>query len=132
LKAANIPYRDENGEYFDFHSLKHQAASFYGMNPETSEATRQKLTRHKTPAMARRYTHVDEQQQRKAIAALPDLRQASSEAMVQTGTDAEILSKSCFGDGQQYNQCSQWTEKRLDSEVKPRFCNSIEDVNRFK
>lgn len=100
LAAAGIPYQDENGEFFDFHSLKHQAASFFAMNPETSESTRQELTHHQDPKMARHYTHVSEQQQRKAIAGLPDMRRASNEAGVKTGTDGKILLKSCFGSGQ--------------------------------
>ena len=98
LSLANIPYVDDKGEYFDFHSLKHQSASLYAANPETSEATRQELTHHKTPDMARRYSHAFEQKQRRAVNAFPDLTQPSKEvaAQVKTGTDGEILSNSCF------------------------------------
>jgi len=100
LANADIPYVDSNGEYFDFHSLRHQSASLFGMNPDTPEAVRQQLTRHKSPEMARHYTHASEQQQRQAVEALPDLTQPSKEtqAQVKTGTDNEILLKSCFGD----------------------------------
>ena len=93
-----IPYKDSNGKYFDYHSLRHQSASLFGMNPETSEVVRQKLTRHKSPEMARHYTHAFETQQRQAIDALPDLMQSSTQTQVQTktGTDGEILSNSCF------------------------------------
>lgn len=72
LTNAGIPYVDDNGEYFDFHCLKHQSASLYADNPETSETTRQKLTHHKTPAMARRYSKAFEQKQRKAVDAFPE------------------------------------------------------------
>ena len=96
-----IPYKDKDGNYFDFHSIRHQSASLFGMNPNTSEAVRQKLTRHKSPEMARHYTHVFEIQQRQAVDALPDLTQPSTQTQTQikTGTDGEILSNSCFLDG---------------------------------
>ncbi|MCP4608323.1 MAG: tyrosine-type recombinase/integrase [Planctomycetes bacterium] len=97
-----IPYRDKDGNYFDFHSIRHQSASIFGMNPETSEAVRQKLTRHKSPEMARHYTHVFEIQQRQAVDTLPDLMQPSTQTQTQikTGTDGEILPNSCFLDDQ--------------------------------
>jgi integrase len=69
-----IPYVDEHGEYFDFHSLRHQCASLLAMNPETPEAVRQKAMRHKTPAMTRHYSHAFEDQQREAIESMPDRR----------------------------------------------------------
>jgi integrase len=98
-----IPYVDENGEYFDFHSIRHMCASLLGMNPDTPEAVRQQAMRHKSPEMTRHYTHSFEQQHREAIEGLPDLTQPSreSQATARTGTDdrnvtGEILSKSCF------------------------------------
>jgi integrase len=98
-----IPYVDENGEYFDFHSIRHMCASLLGMNPDTPETVRQQAMRHKSPEMTRHYTHSFEDQHRQAIAALPDLNQPSRESQVavKTGTDnmsatGEILSKSCF------------------------------------
>jgi integrase len=69
-----IPYVNEHGEYFDFHSLRHQCASLLAMNPETPEAVRQKAMRHKTPAMTRHYSHAFEDQQREAIESMPDRR----------------------------------------------------------
>jgi len=103
LRNAGIPYC-ENGEFFDFHSLRHQCASLLAMNPNTSETVRQQALRHKTPAMTRHYSHAFEDQQREAIESLPDLTQPSkeSQAAVRTGTNdghvtGEILSKSCFG-----------------------------------
>jgi len=93
-----IPYVDENGEYFDFHSIRHMCASLLGMNPDTPEAVRQQAMRHKSPEMVRHYTHAFEDQQREAINALPDLTQPSKDTQraAKTGTDDEILSKSCF------------------------------------
>ncbi len=95
-----IPYRDKFGKIFDFHSLRHQSASLYGMNPETSEAVRQRLTRHKNPAMARHYTHAFEEQQRQAVEDLPDLTKPSAQTQIQvrTGTDGDCLSNACFMD----------------------------------
>lgn len=92
-----IPYRDNFGKYFDFHSLRHQSASLFAMNPETSEAVRQKLTRHKTPEMVRHYSHTFENQQRQAVESLPDLMQIPQEQMqIKTGTDN--LFNACFMD----------------------------------
>lgn len=93
LEAAGIPYKVDCRP-FDFHSLKHQAASIYAENPETPETVRQALTHHSTPEMARRYSHAKETAQRKAVNATPDLRRPS-ESQQATGTDDKTLSKSC-------------------------------------
>ena len=128
-----IPYVDSNGEYFDYHSLRHQSASFFGMNPDTPEAVRQQLTRHKSPEMARHYTHASEQQQRQAIEALPDLTQPSKEAQskVKTGTDNEILSNSCFGDGQQQTPADTSGKKIVGSVEKTPLCDYNEGPERI-
>jgi len=93
-----IPYKDTFGRVFDFHSLRHESASLYGMNAETPEAVRQQLTRHKTTKMVRHYTHASETQQRRAVEALPDLTTPGSQSQVQvrTGTDKASLSNACF------------------------------------
>ncbi|MHC4517526.1 MAG: hypothetical protein ACYTAS_02965, partial [Planctomycetota bacterium] len=128
-----IPYVDENGEYFDFHSIRHMCASLLGMNPDTPETVRQQAMRHKSPEMTRHYTNSFEDQHREAIAALPDLTRPSSEsqAAVKTGTDnrnvtGEILSKSCFesasvrsdmeASGKQDLDCGQKTRLDANSE----------------
>ena len=92
-----IPYVDDNGEYFDFHSIRHMCASLLGMNPDTPEAVRQQAMRHKSPEITRHYTKTFEDQHRNAIQALPDLTQLSREAQlaVRTGADNEILLDSC-------------------------------------
>ncbi|HUU19734.1 MAG TPA: tyrosine-type recombinase/integrase [Sedimentisphaerales bacterium] len=124
LAAADIPYVDSNGEYFDFHSLRHQSASLFGMNPDTPEAVRQQLTRHKNPEMARHYTHASEQQQREAVEALPDLTQPSKEtqAQVKTGTDNDFLLNSCFEDGHQQTPADTSGMKRVNSVEKTPLC----------
>ena len=74
-----IPYVNEHGEYFDFHSSRHQSASILAMNPDTPEAVRQQAMRHKTPEMTRHYSHSFEEQQRMAIESMSDLTQPSKE-----------------------------------------------------
>ncbi len=81
-----IPYVDTNGEYFDFHSIRHTYCSLMGMNSEISEAVRQKAMRHLSPEMTRRYTHIFEEQQRDAAEAIPDLTQPSRNTKGKTGT----------------------------------------------
>ncbi len=93
-----IPYADDSGQYYDFHSIRYQTASLLAMNPDTPEVVRQKAMRHKTSAMTQKYSHAFEDQQREAIEALPDLTQPSRESQraVKTGTDDDFLSESCF------------------------------------
>jgi len=83
-----IPYI-KNGEFFDFHSLRHQHASITALNQDISETTRMAMSRHKTPAMVRHYSHSDEQVIRRALEKMPDLR-ISSQKKRPTGTE-----KSC-------------------------------------
>ena len=125
---AAIPYVDSNGDYFDFHSLRHQSASLFGMNPDTPEAVRQKLLRHKSPEMARHYTHASERQQRVAVDALPDLCQSSREAQanIKTGTNNEILSESCFHSAQIRTNVDNDGKKNRDTGQKTAFCVSSE------
>jgi integrase len=110
-----IPYKDNNGRFFDFHSLRHQSASLFGMNPETPESVRQKLTRHKSPEMARHYTHAFEYEQRRAIEALPDLTQLSqqTQAQTKTGTDGINLSNTSFMDDTIQNDTTHDDKKEI-------------------
>jgi len=119
-----IPYVDNNGDYFDFHAIRHQCASLLGMNPDTPEVVRQQLMRHKTPEMVRHYTHASEDQQREAINALPDLTQSSKEKQeaVKTGTDDKNLSKSCFPRAPIRSNTDNGGEKTLDSTEKMALC----------
>lgn len=87
LKAAGIPYVD-NGEYFDFHSLRHQFASALGELSDMSESERRELTRHLSQELLDRYSHVRLQRKRAVVDRLPDLTQPSRKMKQNaTGTD---------------------------------------------
>jgi len=123
-----IPYINKRGEVFDFHSLRHQTASMLAMNPETPEAVRQQVMRHKTPEMTRHYSHSFEEQQRQAIESMPDLTQPSRESQLsaKTGTDNQNFpEKSCqnsyFGNGHQCNYRTNTNTKNIDNEKKTQF-----------
>lgn len=130
------------GEYFDFHSLRHQTASLLAMNPDTSETVRQAAMRHLTPAMTRKYSHAFEDEQREAIEALPDLLQPSRESQraVRTGTDGQNvteenpdpknLSKSCFPSGQHSTNRTTSDKQNGDSEEKPQLGSNNGDAKK--
>jgi integrase len=89
LAAAGIPYKDESGRVFDFHSLRGQCATLLALSG-VSMKTAQTILRHKDVNLtANVYTHVLRGQEAQAVAALPDLSMASLEAQVsvKTGTD---------------------------------------------
>jgi integrase len=59
LKEAGIPYRDDQGRVFDFHSLRGQFATDL-LRSGTPLAHAQKLLRHSTPALtAKHYARLD-------------------------------------------------------------------------
>jgi hypothetical protein len=59
LKAAGIPYCDDEGLFADFHSLRHTFISNLARSG-VPLSTAQKLARHSTPVLtATRYTHLD-------------------------------------------------------------------------
>ena len=95
-----IPYEDKYGRRFDFHAAcRYQGIALAALNPNTPENVRQKLSRHKTPAMLRHYAGAaeTERQQRKALEALPDLTQLpQTQIRVKTGTDTDSLSNTNF------------------------------------
>ena len=128
-----IPYV-ENGEFFDFHSLRHQCASLLAMNPDTPEAVRQQAMRHKTPEMTRHYSHAFEDQQREAINALPDLTQpsAESQAAVKTGTDdRNFLLKSCLQGTIIRSDAQVSGKQNLDSVHKTALCENNKGAELF-
>jgi len=132
-----IPYV-ENGEYFDFHALRHQCASLLAMNPNTSETVRQKAMRHKTPAMTRHYSHAFEDQQREAVESMPDLTQPSTEsqAAARTGTDdksvnRKILPKSCFQGRENATNVERCTQINFDTEEKTPLQAKNEGINQI-
>jgi integrase len=132
-----IPYVNEHGEYFDFHSLRHQCASMLAMNPDIPEAVRQKAMRHKTPEMTRHYSHSFEEQQRMAIESMPDLTQPSRESQLsaKSGTDDKniaenILSKSCFSGIETDGNVEQYTQTGFDNKQKTQLRPNTEvEVN---
>ncbi len=92
LKAAGIPYVDENGLYADFHALRHTFITNMvksGVNPKTAQS----LARHSTIDLTMNvYTSLTVHDQASALASLPavpNLEAPVSEAEVQqaTGTD---------------------------------------------
>lgn len=85
LKAAGVPYQDDQGRVLDFHALRHTFITGLGHAPSR---VAQSLARHKSSAMTDRYTHVRLNDERSALALLPDLtKQPSSERAKATGTD---------------------------------------------
>jgi integrase len=70
MLAAGVPYKRE-GEYADFHSLRHAFATFLfetGASPKEAQT----LLRHQTPSMTLgHYAHVSEAQTQAAIERLP-------------------------------------------------------------
>jgi hypothetical protein len=108
LARAEIPYKDEVGRCFDFHSLRGQCATLLAASG-VSMKTAQAILRHKDVNLtANIYTHVLRGQEAQAVASLPDLSFTALEApaVVRTGSDdravrSESLSKACFVAGSQ-------------------------------
>jgi integrase len=71
LKRAGIPYRDGQGLFADFHSLRHTYISRL-VRSGVSVKTAQVMARHSTPTLTiGRYAHADLGDKRAALAALP-------------------------------------------------------------
>ena len=88
LKAAGIPYRDDAGRVFDFHSLRCQLATnadAMGVTPRVV----QRLMRHSTLELTGRYTRPRAVDLDAAALSLPSLRPESDkpDAMKATGTE---------------------------------------------
>ena len=95
-----VPYVDGEGQYFDFHGMRH---TFITSLQYVPTRVQQACARHKSSAMTDRYNHSRETDKRAAIDTLPDLSLPSiqSQAAVKTGTDDrplqdESLSQSLF------------------------------------
>ena len=89
LEASDVPYRDAQGRYFDFHALRHVYITNLKHAPSR---VAQSLARHKSSAMTDRYTHVRLVDERAALEMLPDLTQApDQESARKTGTDGEFV-----------------------------------------
>ncbi len=87
LKRADIPDKDEDGKYADFHSLRHSYATLLknsGVHPKTA----QMLLRHSDVNLTLGiYTHSLREAEQSAINALPDLSLPTKENAKETGTD---------------------------------------------
>lgn len=70
LEAAGIPYRDEDGKYFDFHALRGQFATMLD-EAGIPMGVRQKAMRHSSPVLTARYTRPRDEQHIAAIGQLP-------------------------------------------------------------
>jgi len=118
LDAAGLPYKDDRGNVFDFHSLRVETASLLiaaGVDPKQA----QEIMRHSTIGLTMdTYARVlGDKRKAAAVAALPDLSlpESQRQAVVRTGTDdlpaavgsahtssdgsAEMLLKCCAQDG---------------------------------
>ena len=91
LADTGIPFT-RDGKVLDFHALRHTFITDLCMVPTS---VRQSLARHRSSAMTDRYTHTNLHDERAAIESLPDTSIEEQRA-IKTGTDDEILSKSCF------------------------------------
>jgi integrase len=88
LAAAGIPYQDDAGLFFDFHSLRCECATLLdlaGISPRVV----QKKMRHSTLELTGRYTRPRVADLERATDALPSLRPADREpvTLAATGTD---------------------------------------------
>jgi integrase len=90
LEAAGVAYVDERGRVLDFHGLRH---SFVTNLSHAPSRVAQSLARHKTSAMTDRYTHVRLNDERAALAMLPDLMAKPTDEQARaTGTDNAVAS----------------------------------------
>jgi len=88
LKAAGIPYRDESGLFFDFHSLRCEMATLAdaaGVSPRVV----QQLMRHSSLELTGRYTRPRAVDIEAAVSKLPSLKpeERKTKPREATGTD---------------------------------------------
>ncbi len=85
LKAADVPYRNEKGEFADLHALRHSYItnlSNAGVSPKVVQA----MARHSTIRLTMdRYTHFDAKAVHDAVAALPDLMGKPDQSAAELG-----------------------------------------------
>jgi integrase len=92
LELAEIAYRDESGQVFDFHALRCQCATLAdaaGVSPRVV----QRLMRHSNLEMTNRYTRPRMHDLEGAAASLPSLRPGAPgpESVAATGTDGKHI-----------------------------------------
>jgi len=90
LRAAGVPYLDEQGCVLDFHGLRH---SFVTNLRHAPSRVAQSLARHKSSAMTDRYTHVRLHDERAALDLLPDLSAPDRQTQKATGTDGKDVTR---------------------------------------
>ena len=73
LEAAGLPYKDQAGLVFDFHSLRCQCATLADA-AGNSPGVVQRLMRHATPGLTSRYTRPTNEALRNAATAFPSFR----------------------------------------------------------
>ncbi len=87
LKAAGIAYRDDSGRVVDFHALRHTFISNLargGVHPKTAQT----LARPGTIGLTMdRYSHSLKEDERSALAVLPDIDVTPDHEQRATGTD---------------------------------------------
>ena len=89
LQAAGLPFEDERGDVFDFHSLRGQFITQLGRSG-VSLVEAQKLARHSDPKLtANHYTHLSLHDLTSAVSRLaaPRMPHEERETMKATGTD---------------------------------------------
>jgi len=122
LADAGIPYADDAGRVFDFHSLRGQCATLLAMSGVPMK-TAQKIMRHTDINLtANVYTHILHGQERAAIEALPDLcgGDVEAEKNLKTGTDdvdvtPKSLLKVCVDIGQHETKSASIRQVTRDS-----------------
>ena len=94
LEAARIPYRDDAGLVFDFHSLRCEMATLADAAGVTPRVV-QKMMRHSTLELTGRYTRPRVVDIEAAAGKLPSLKPDGDrpEAQVMTGTDPGPVSR---------------------------------------
>lgn len=76
LEAAEVPYKDERGEFFDFHAIRHSYITHLHRGGTYGKVL-QSLARHSTPTLTARYTHVDVSDVQAALEGLPAIAPAT-------------------------------------------------------
>ena len=109
LEVAKIPVADDEGKVLDFHALRHTFVSNLLRSGASSKAV-QTLARHSTMVLSvDTYGHLEDDEDRSALAGMPDLDGASSDELLRaTGTagavekqDPTLCSTLCFEGAEQ-------------------------------
>ena len=95
LKRAEIPYEDESGRVFDFHALRGMQATRLFAHGATPKET-QHLIRHASADLTLSlYAKLRPDEDRRALALLPNILPKDPAAIAATGTEGSDCSASC-------------------------------------